>query len=805
MGRHLSIDMFGARPATEYTDGAMTAGSAVFTSASAAFTSVDTGIVVVVPGALGASVDPLIGIGTYLSPTQMTLSVSATSTVSAVSGVYGPNSQPAINLALANCRKRNYGSVFVPASTWLVRGAVLSVPSGVTVYGFGRSSVIYAADYTNSGFYASAKDRVTVRDLAFRSHAKVRGENSSTGAVWFVGCTNISLRNLYIDGGKAAGLYVDNCTGGEVENIEAQNTLADGVHIVGGSKRIRVRGINGYRTGDDTVAVVSYLSQPQCSDIHVSNVVSIDCVNGRGISSIGSKDVIYDGFRVVNPGSHGAICAYESPIPGVRAETHTPSGCRFLNGVIEDVDAAPGFNAIIITGEDSSHVVDDVEVSNVTLRRANQSIISFASNVRVTGCTIRDGIYNGFVVTDSEDIEISGNRFKSLDESAIVFDAVDGGRIDNNDLTECQSVTANGSKGRLQVVNCTDVVGSGNRDKRSAVLASYGPLLSSSNTRCHLEVSEIDVDGAASYKLKGHQYNSATKQLFVETDRPVNDAAYGLVMEKGAYFHDGPVQIEGNHALTGSGGAAWLKLFGGFGQLSSPSSLEFHINSDSSGTGETLTVWASLTTRLLALTTAGDLFTRGGLLPNNTASGHGFFAITGASPNGVIAAPVGSWCLRDWGSLTADGLGGAPAYYKASGGTTSSGWVEINLTAELPSISGNARKSLRVNNGGTGINWSKVPIDDPGAIELLSISDQRYIYHTSGGQLVGRGPADIWAAIEATVNSNAQLASTGQVTGLNTRLDAIEASLAGKADIGHGHSGTTGSGGTPSHTHGWST
>jgi hypothetical protein len=787
----------------EFSDGAMTGNT--FSRPSGGFTPSDTGKTFVVVGALGALVDPLVAIGTYVSPTSMTLSIAATTPVVGAVGAYGTNNTAAFLAALADCRFRNYGALLIPAGMWLVGGAALQIFSRSHVYGMGRASVLYAANYTDSGFYATGVDQVSISNLSFKSHAKVRGSRSTTAVAWMLNCTRISLRDLYIDGSKSAGLIIDGCIGGEVENIEVSNTLADGVHLVGsqanGTKRFRVRGVSGYRTGDDTVSVVSYLTGgfQQCDDIHVSNTVSIDNVGGRGLSSVGSTNVTFDGFRVVNPASHGVICAYESEIVGVRLGTHVPHGCRILNGVIEQVDAAPGFNAILIASEDSGHVIDDVTVQNVVVKSSNQSLVAYASNVRFDNITIQDGIYNGIAVDHCTDIEINGSKFKTIQGVGIAFNFVTGGKVENNTFTECQTFDEFGlgaSQGRIHMIESIDIYGGGNRDKRTSTTPSYGPILVSGGARVNIGVTEIiPAASDTNYRMKGMEFTSqhpsgtTRDQLFIGTNRPVNPDRYAIVTERGVYVNAGDIAIDGVGKFLGSGGAAWLNLFSGFMQGVSASSIYMSINhTDASPSNTFVVTTGSGEVLVLQVTTAGDVYAKAGFRPSGTSSGHGFFAITGGSPEGVITAPAGSFCLRDLGALGVSGPDG-PAYYKATG-SGNTGWLPVNLGTEIPSVATHAKEALRVNDGGTGFGWSKVPLDDPAAISLASISSNRYLFHSTGGQIIQKGPADIWADISAIVNANAQLASTAQVTGLDT-------ALAGKATAG----AATTSAGTPSHAH----
>ena len=723
-----SLDRTGGRV---LTDAAMTSGSGTLNSTLGNFTPADTGKRFVVVGAAGSAVDPLIATGTYVSATQVTLSVSASATVSGARCVIVQNARAAIEGGAAAVAINGAGSLLIPDGIWGIWGDVAELPTGITIYGHGRSSIIYAADYSTSALYATGKARIAVRDLSFWSDAKTRGESSNTGAMWLLGCTDITVRNIYVDGGKAAGAYIDGCIGGEIENFNVANTKADGLHIVGGSKHLRVRGVDAYNTGDDGLALgVSYASQTQCEDLSAYNI-NVRDAKGRGISMIGCKDCTVDGFRVSGGQSHGIAIAYESEILSpFRAETHVPSGCKYLNGTVSGIVYADGYNALLVTGEDDSHIVDDVEIANVAFLDSNQCLVDHASNVRFRGCTVRDSTFNGLKVTNCDDVQVEDSKFKNIDESGIVFDAVDGGKIKGNDLTECQIGTGSSGVGRVQVVNSIDIVGSGNIDKRTASLDSYGPLNSSGNTRTHIEVTEIDAAGATAEKLLGLQHDSAAKQLLVETDRSVNEARYGITSARGAYFHAGDVQMEGTDAkLYGSGGAAWLMLASGFPRLSSPSSISLELNSDGSGTGETLAV-KNNGTIVLNVTQGGDMYAAGKLYLGNLSTT--FFAAGSGNPEGVVAAAPGSvW-------LDKDGAIDRMLWLKASG-SGNTGWSYVTVTLQLPGDgSANNVLHLTATSPTRTYSFKKLDLAQAASVELAGTTDAPVKRGTGGALWVDK-------------------------------------------------------------------
>lgn len=114
-------------------DGVMNSGSAVLTSATGAFTAQDVNKAVVVKGAMSSGQTSLIGvISSYQSPTQVTLSVAATASITGAQVLWGTDNtaaiQAAINAALAYQSPFGIGTeVITPPATlygFMVAGAL---------------------------------------------------------------------------------------------------------------------------------------------------------------------------------------------------------------------------------------------------------------------------------------------------------------------------------------------------------------------------------------------------------------------------------------------------------------------------------------------------------------------------------------------------------------------------------------------------------------------------------------------------------------------------------------------------------
>jgi hypothetical protein len=166
------------------TDGAMTSGSAVVTSATAAFTAADVGKFISVRGANTAvGGETLVGtIATYISATQVTASIAANATVSSKRVVWGTIDTLAIQAALDAVAAARRGVVYLPVGIYLIdaqlllsgvsdddpiRGATVCGEKGATLWA-ADVNIPYTGGVTGSLLASIYAEDVTFRDLIFQ-------------------------------------------------------------------------------------------------------------------------------------------------------------------------------------------------------------------------------------------------------------------------------------------------------------------------------------------------------------------------------------------------------------------------------------------------------------------------------------------------------------------------------------------------------------------------------------------------------------------------------------------------------------
>jgi hypothetical protein len=97
-------------------------------------------------------------------------------------------------------------------------------------------------------------------------------------------------------------------------NISVVNSYADGIHYTGGSADIVLNGATIAGSGDDYVAVVSYLKDERyCERITIKNVSgSGQLLAGRGLTVVGGKDITYEDCQVTGTVQFGLYVASEA-------------------------------------------------------------------------------------------------------------------------------------------------------------------------------------------------------------------------------------------------------------------------------------------------------------------------------------------------------------------------------------------------------------------------------------------------------------------------------------------------------------
>jgi polygalacturonase len=189
--------------------------------------------------------------------------------------------------------------VFPPGRYRQQRSVLVSVP-GVTLWGPGAT--LEATDPRDHTLGLRA-DGVRLYGLTLTATPDQRRSEPAQAriSVYREGKTpqrgNV-VRGVTVDGAGSVGMLVYGATDFTVAGNTVRNTLADGIHITGGSRHGRVLANQVQDTGDDLISIVSYENEPVVRDLLVADNTVSGARWGRGLTVVGGAHITLRGNTV---------------------------------------------------------------------------------------------------------------------------------------------------------------------------------------------------------------------------------------------------------------------------------------------------------------------------------------------------------------------------------------------------------------------------------------------------------------------------------------------------------------------------
>lgn len=265
---------------------------------------------------------------------------------------------------------RSGDTLALPRGRTFVHDAVLRIrTAGVTVSGGGT---LLATDERASAVEVDA-DGVTLSGLdVSTAHTTRRWSAPEQTGVWLHEHANVVLTGVTVRDSPSAGIFVQGTQHFTISGVTVSGTRADGIHLTGGARYGLVRDPTTENTGDDGVAVVSYLGDPApAEDIRIESPHVHGTTHGRGVSVVGGSDVDIAGLDVRDTAAAGLYIACERG----RFRTRVPSDVRVTGGTIDRANQDPtvGHGAVLIYNGQGREPLRDVTVRNLTIRDTRAS------------------------------------------------------------------------------------------------------------------------------------------------------------------------------------------------------------------------------------------------------------------------------------------------------------------------------------------------------------------------------------------------------------------------------------------------
>lgn len=180
------------------------------------------------------------------------------------------------------------------------------------------------------------------------------------------GHEGIVVRDVDIRGSAAAGVFCLGTPNFLLHRVRVSDTRADGIHMTDGARDGTVESPEITRSGDDGVAVVSYLDDSRpCRNITVTNPRVRTTTGGRGLSVVGGQNITYKHIDVADSNAASVYIACE----GGSSVTYPAQGVRVDGGNITgaNTNAATDHGAVLVYSGRSDGYVSDVTVSGLDI------------------------------------------------------------------------------------------------------------------------------------------------------------------------------------------------------------------------------------------------------------------------------------------------------------------------------------------------------------------------------------------------------------------------------------------------------
>jgi polygalacturonase len=298
-----------------------------------------------------------------------------------------------------NAAKSAGVGVYVPAGTYNHSGLI--TVNGVTINGDGATSILRSTDVNNCAVHLQGTGSIVANMKLMTTYTGDRLSAPENGAAYVDAATNFHIDHLTIDGTfGSTGIFSSGASHGLITNNTVKNTLADSIHNTGKSSYITIDSNYIENSGDDGIAVVSYVGDGGLvHDIIATNNVIRNNPWGRNMSVVGGNNVTYDN-NYLDGNSAGLACIYLATEVETNYTTYGAANVHFSNNTIENCGSTgTGQGAICIFGPSNSPYYNNgLTITNtlinvptgqpaITVQDSHNQNISF-NNYRVQSGTV---------------------------------------------------------------------------------------------------------------------------------------------------------------------------------------------------------------------------------------------------------------------------------------------------------------------------------------------------------------------------------------------------------------------------------
>lgn len=237
--------------------------------------------------------------------------------------------------------------------------------SGVRINGNGAT--LKATNPTLASLQILASN-VTLSNLNLTGQVGALRQDGPTQHRLVFGGNGVAISDVNISGGASAGIYVASGSNFRLDRVTVRDTAADGVQITAGSNTGQVNNVTVERSGDDAIAVVSYLwgfpPAAPCRDIVINSPV-VNTTGQRGVVVVGAQNVSINNATVAKTALSGIFVGSQ----GWPFFTAATNGVQVTGGKIAQGNSGVGIptGALTVLSQNYFANVSNVTVSGLTI------------------------------------------------------------------------------------------------------------------------------------------------------------------------------------------------------------------------------------------------------------------------------------------------------------------------------------------------------------------------------------------------------------------------------------------------------
>jgi parallel beta helix pectate lyase-like protein len=268
------------------------------------------------------------------------------------------------------------GTVSLSAGTFATSATIIVRGSGIRLAGLGWSTRIVSSNLADHVVDVSGND-FEIDHLALGHQLpQIR---STKAALRVTGAFRVSIHHVEVTAATGAGVVLRSVSDASVTNSFVHDTLADGIHVTGASRRVSILENRVNDTGDDSIASVGYQRDefPNSQVDVLNNIIRRSGANGVKIE--GTDHAVVSSNDVQGTAGSGIVVAHSSAW-----RTFGAVDVMVSRNVVRDANSFEpktdsGGAGIFVSSRDTRFPVADIVVSENTVVGGGRSMVFVGS------------------------------------------------------------------------------------------------------------------------------------------------------------------------------------------------------------------------------------------------------------------------------------------------------------------------------------------------------------------------------------------------------------------------------------------